>query len=98
MKDIPIHHIGDIIDAIIRKYKFEEKEKEAIILSKWQEIVGSELSKYSSPDKIKNKILYVYCDNSASLQELNFARLQITNKINEIAGKKIIEKILFLIR
>ncbi|MBT9174740.1 MAG: hypothetical protein DDT22_00401 [candidate division WS2 bacterium] len=90
--------ISQIIEQVIKKYDFEKKQKEAKFKEVWLDVVGDKLAKYSSLSKIKNKTFYVHCTNSTGIQELCLLKPQIIDKINEVSGEKVVEKIHFLMK
>lgn len=56
--------------------------KFSTIVSFWDDIVGSKLAKYTTPTKIKYSKLYISAKNPAIIQEINFKKKKILEKLN----------------
>ena len=65
------------------------------IKSNWDKIIGDNLSLKTSPNFIKNGIIYITVANSAWLQELNFLRFKLIKNINEFISEEFIENAKF---
>jgi len=71
-----------------------ENEK-AVVL--WEEAVGETIARRAGAVSSKGGKLYVVVENSAWLQELALMKEGIIEKINSLAGKPVVEDIIFRI-
>jgi hypothetical protein len=74
------------LDAILREQK---------IMKVWDKAVGEKISKKAQPQKVIGSTLYVTVTNSPWMQELNFMKSIIIEKINNKLNGKKVEKIIF---
>ncbi len=55
----------------------------------WQEIAGEVLSSHTEPVQLKGKTLWVLCDSSAWVQQVDILSTTLIPRIKEIAGIKV---------
>ena len=88
--------IAEIIKELIEAYKLDDKLIESKIIQSWESIVGNYIASKTSKLFIHDHKLYVGIQSSIIKHELMIASDDFLEKINEIAGKKYIEKIIFI--
>ncbi len=94
MKRTNTLEIRQVVDEILKEYKIDGKIKESRIISAWREVLGP-LAKSTQNIYIKNKNLFVSINSSVVRNELIMQRSLLLKKLNEKAGEKIIENIVF---
>jgi len=92
-----MENIKLILDNLFQKRKLESKIKSYQIFDIWKDAVGPRIARHSQPKKIRNRILGVVVDNSVWMQQLVFLEGQIKEKLNQMTGSPIVEKIRFQI-
>ena len=82
------------ISSKLTKKIFKEKGfKETKIIRDWKNVVGEEISNYTTPIGMSNnKVLKVLCDSIFAI-ELQHITPKVLSRINLIMGYKAIEKI-----
>ena len=83
--------LKEMVETAISKSR---KLKEGILRAKWENIAG-ELSKKSEALYIKNRVLYVAAENSMWIQHLNFKKLDLLNRCNDVLGDSYLVDIFF---
>lgn len=83
--------LKEMVELAISKSR---RLKEGILRAKWREIAG-ELSKKSEVLYIKNGILYVMAENSMWIQQLNFKKMELLKRCNEVLGDRYIVDMFF---
>ena len=85
------------IDAVIREFlgqtKIDRKLKEVHLVSQWEELMGKMVSTRTRHIYIRDKTLYVHVTSSVLKNELIMMRHEIVDRLNEIAGEKLVEKL-----
>jgi len=93
-KSIP-RHVGDILLPILKKRGLASKIEENKILKLWPKAIGDKLNLQTKADAFRNGTLFVKTTSSIWVQQLHFIKEEIIDKVNEIAGKKILKDIRF---
>lgn len=87
------HSLKELIEKLIKSYKWEEKFDSVDINASWHKVVGDIFAKHTTRLYMKNRILYVQLDSSIIRSELHMARTKIRNMINKELGKNVIDEI-----
>ncbi len=87
--------IKDAINALLKTYKLDDKMAESKLLSSWDSIMGTMISKHTKDIFIKNKQLFITLDSSALRNELSMAKTKIIKMLNDSAGREIVNDIVF---
>ena len=74
--------IQEIIQKILDKLADKDGFKKAWIEKHWPDLVGSEASRHSLPQRVERAVLFVNVDSSVWNQELFMRRRQLLEKIN----------------
>ncbi len=88
--------IGDVIHEFLDAYRLNDKLTETRIIQSWQDVAGSYINKNTQSIYINNHILYVKVYSSIIKNELNLVHDDLLDKLNTIAGKPYLSKIVFL--
>lgn len=87
--------LKSVIKEYIEALGHRRKLREVNIVSSWETIMGKPIAKHTTSLFIKNKVLFVKIDSSVLRNELLMRKDSIINHLNEFAGEKIIDKIIF---
>ncbi len=87
--------IGSVINSIVNRMGLSSKLKTSGIFNHWSEIVGEEIAKRSSPEKLARGILYISVSSSTWANELSLMSVQLIEKINAFAGEQVVKTIRF---
>jgi predicted nucleic acid-binding Zn ribbon protein len=82
-------HIKDILNSILKENKYLSEVKILKVKKKWNDIVGEELIKHTSPLYFKKDILFVNCDYQGWINTLQFYKSDILNNIINIFSDEI---------
>lgn len=85
--------IGNVIEAMMKRYRLQPKMTELDIVNKWEEIVGHLVFKHTTELKMLNKTLYVKFDNAPLKNEMFLQKELLLKRINESFQAPVIEKI-----
>lgn len=88
--------IGDAIRELIEAYKLDDKLMQTKIIAAWPKIVGSYIAKNTEKIYINENTLLVEIHSSIIKNELRLVQDSLISKLNAIAGKEYIKKIIFV--
>ncbi len=63
----------------------------------WKEVVGETVARHARPSKIQKGLLFVSVSNSMWMQELQFLKEMVKEKINGRLGRPVIKDIFFVL-
>lgn len=86
-------NIGEILQEFLRKNGLETKLAETRVIQAWEEILGKHISRLTRNLYIKNRILFVQMNSSVARSELNMIKTDLIARLNEKAGKSVIDDI-----
>lgn len=90
-----ITDISTILHKSFKNLKLDKILREQKIIKVWDKAVGEKISKKAQPYKVIGSTLYVKVLDSPWMQELNFMKSIIIDKINDELKEKKVEKIIF---
>lgn len=89
--------IKTILDTLFQRRKLDSRLKGFRVFDIWEEAVGTRIARHSQPKGFKDHILWVTVDNSIWMHQLTFLEAQLKEKINQMMGSPLVEKIRFQI-
>ncbi len=89
--------IGEVLFSILKKRGMTSKIEERKLQKLWPEAVGSQIASQTQPDSLRNGTLFVKTVSSVWVQQLHFMKEQILARLNELAGKALIQEIRFIV-
>jgi hypothetical protein len=93
-----MQHISEIIKDFIKKTNIMETRESDFILENWEKIVGKDISKMACPIKLYKDKLFISVENSVIMEEMNYRKKDMIDKINLIFKDKKIKDIIFKIQ
>ena len=97
MKRINTQTIGTVLDAFFEQNpKLADKMAEVRLINSWKTIMGSSISRYTDNLFIKKRTFYVRITSSVLKSELMLCREQLIKKLNEEAGREVIDSIILI--
>lgn len=85
--------IGDIIRKLMSNPKLAGKLDKLDALQIWEELIGEQLCKYITDQKIYKGTLYVKLRSAVVRNELSYKKSEFIQKINNQLGKELIKEI-----
>lgn len=89
------HSLKDVLNELVKTYRWGGKIGEMRIIETWNGVVGSMIARHTDKIQVKGRILYVSLDSSALRSELMMARSKIVESMNKEIGAKVIDDIVF---
>ena len=87
------HSLKEVIERLLKAYRWDAKLDEAKLVNLWEDIVGKIIAKHTTHIKVHDRILYVSLDSSVIRNELMMSRTGIIDKINVAMGGKVIDEL-----
>jgi len=85
--------IAEVIKDCLDDLKISRTLKEKRLVLQWGNILGKAIAARTKHVYIKDRILYVYLTSSVARSELMMMRQIILDKMNEIAGERLIDSV-----
>jgi predicted nucleic acid-binding Zn ribbon protein len=93
MRKNQTQNISEIISLILKQNGLDDKLAEVRAIRSWEELLGKTVARYTRNLYIKDKTLYISLNSSIVRNELLMIRDELIKRLNEKAGKQVIEKI-----
>mgnify|MGYP001226934479 CR=1 FL=1 len=87
--------LHDILKDYVHENKLEDKLAEIDLINSWERLLGKTVARYTRNIYIRNRILFVETSSPMVRNELMMIREQIKKRLNEEAGRELIDKIHF---
>jgi predicted nucleic acid-binding Zn ribbon protein len=87
--------IKEVIQDLLKTYRLDGRINELKLIGSWEKVMGKTIAKHTTDIYIKKKQLFVKLDSAALRQELSYAREKILKMMNDEAGIKVIDEIIF---
>jgi hypothetical protein len=83
------------IDEMLKNPALQNKFLQHKLIASWEKVMGKTVANRTTKILFRDKKLFVYLTSASLRQELVNEREKIMNLLNEEAGTKIIEEIIF---
>jgi len=87
--------IRSVLENTLKSLEIDVPLKSYSILGAWNEIVGSTVAAHCQPRSIRNRILFVDVTHSTWMQQLQFLKPTLLEKLNHFLGEPLIQDIRF---
>ncbi|MGQ9647837.1 MAG: DciA family protein, partial [Thermodesulfobacteriota bacterium] len=87
--------IRSVLDQTLKSLEIDVPLKAHSIWHPWKEIVGESVALHAQPRSIRNRILFIDVSHSTWIQQLQFLKSTLIEKINAYLGEPLIEDIRF---
>ncbi len=87
--------IHSILESTLKGLEIDVQLKTHSIWSAWREIVGESIASNARPRSIRNRILFVEVSHQTWIQQLQFLKPTLLEKVNTFLGESHIQDIRF---
>jgi hypothetical protein len=84
-----------ILEKTLKNLEIDVPLKTYSVLGAWDEIVGESVAEHSQPRSIRNRILFIDVSHSTWMQQLQFLKPTLLEKVNAFLGEPLIQDIRF---
>ena len=93
MRKSQTQNISEIISSMLKVYGLEDKLAETRLIQSWEELLGKSVARLTKNMYVKNRTLFVNLNSSVVRSELSMIKKDILIRLNEKAGKCVIDDI-----
>lgn len=86
-------NISEIISSLLKEQGLEDKLHENRLINSWEDLLGRTIAKSTRSLYIKERVLFVHISSSVVKHEVMMIRDDLVKRLNERAGKNVIDKI-----
>ncbi len=86
-------NISEIISALLKEQGLEGKLEENRLINSWEDLLGRSVAKVTRNIYIRERTLFVSLTSSVVRNELMMIRDEIIKRLNERAGRDVIDRI-----
>jgi len=87
--------LRSILEKTLKTLEIDVPLKTYTILGAWNEIVGESVAVHSQPRSIRNRILFIDVSHPTWMQQLQFLKPTLLEKVNTFLGELLIQDIRF---
>lgn len=88
--------LKEAIEQMLQVYKLKRRFDETALIAAWPEMMGRSVANRTKQLYIRDRKLFIRIESSVLKNELVMIRSQILEKLNERAGSKVLDEIVFL--
>jgi hypothetical protein len=93
----PIDRLGDVLGNSLKRLELSSRLDEYGVWPIWNDVVGKTIAVNAQPEKIRNGTLFVKVTNAVWMQQLQFMKQMIAEKLNQRLKKEIVKNIFFVV-
>lgn len=88
--------LKEAIEQLLNVYKLKRKFDETSLIAAWPELMGRAVANRTSQLYIRERKLFIRVESSVLKNELVMIRSEIVKRMNERAGSKVLDEIIFV--
>lgn len=96
MKHTNEQTLKQALKEMLKAYRLEGKLAEMRVIKAWPQVTGKLINRHTRNIYINKKKLFVRIDSPAIKNELFYNRQKVVDLLNQEAGEKVIEEIVFI--
>jgi predicted nucleic acid-binding Zn ribbon protein len=89
--------LGTILEQAVEASRIDVDLDAYRLWQHWDEVVGAAIAQNTRPEAIKGKLLLVNVSSAPWMQQLQFLKPELIEKLNQTLGKGLVEDIRFQI-
>ncbi|HET9297550.1 MAG TPA: DUF721 domain-containing protein [Candidatus Binatia bacterium] len=92
-----IDRVGEVLGNSLKRLDLSYRLNEYGIWPIWDEVVGKTIAVNAQPEKIRNGTLFVKVTSSVWMQQLQFMKEMIAEKLNNRLNREVVKNIFFVV-
>ena len=93
----PIDRVGDVLGISLKRLDLSSRLDEYGVWPIWNDVVGKAIAINAQPEKIRNGTLFVKVTSPVWMQQLQFMKQMIAEKLNQRLKREIVKNIFFVV-
>ncbi len=95
--DQQIERLGQVLDKSLKRMEISTRLDEYGVWPIWNDIVGTTIARNAQPEKIRNGTLFVKVTSSVWMQQLQYMKEMIAEKLNQRLKTDVVRNIFFVV-
>ena len=95
--DLKIDRVGQVLDKSLKRMEISARLDEYGVWPIWNDIVGTTIARNAQPEKIRNGTLFVKVTSPVWMQQLQYMKEMIAEKLNQRLKTDIVRNIFFVV-
>jgi predicted nucleic acid-binding Zn ribbon protein len=96
-KSLPIESLGSVLEQSLKRLDLVFRLDEYAVWPIWNDVVGPVIARNAQPEKIRNGTLFIKVSSPVWMQQLQFMKEMITEKLNGRLRGEIVKNIFFMV-
>jgi hypothetical protein len=96
-RDLQIERFGEVLDKSLKRMEISSRLDEYGVWPIWNDIVGPTIARNAQPEKIRNGTLFVKVTSPVWMQQLQYMKEMIAEKLNQRLKTDIVKNIFFVV-
>jgi hypothetical protein len=96
-KNYPIERLGDVLDESLKRLDLAPQLEAYGIWPVWNDVVGKPVARNAQPEKFRNGTLFVKVSSPVWMQQLQFMKELLAEKLNERLRAKVVKNLFFIV-
>jgi predicted nucleic acid-binding Zn ribbon protein len=95
-KDLPLERLGTVLDKSLKRLNLSPRLEEYGVWPIWNDTVGTTIARNAQPEKIRNGTLFVKVSTPVWMQQLQYMKEMIAEKLNQRLGAEVVKNVFFV--
>jgi len=96
-KNPQLERVGEVLDQSLKRLDLALRLDEYGVWPIWNDIVGKTIARNAQPEKIRNGTLFVKVTSPVWMQQLQFMKNMIADKLNQRLKQDVVKNIFFMV-
>ena len=96
-KNPQLERVGEVLDQSLKRLDLALRLDEYGVWPIWNDIVGKTIARNAQPEKIRNGTLFVKVTSPVWMQQLQFMKNMIADKLNQRLKQEVVKNIFFMV-
>jgi hypothetical protein len=96
-KDPQIERLGAVLEQSLKRFELSPRLDEYGVWPIWNDVVGKPIARNAQPEKIRNGTLFVKVSSPVWMQQLQFMKEMIAEKLNQRLRNPVVKNIFFVV-
>ena len=96
-KDAYVERLGDVLGKSLKRLELAPRLDEYGVWPVWNDVVGNPIARNAQPEKIRNGTLFVKVSSPVWMQQLQFMKELLSEKLNQRLGTVVVKNIFFVV-
>ena len=96
-KDLPLERLGTVLDQSLKRLDLSARLEQYGVWPIWNDVVGKTIANNAQPEKIRNGTLFVKVSSPVLMQQLQFMKEMIAEKLNQRLKGEVVKTIFFMV-